>query len=73
MHNTGRLPAIKEGEIWWCAMGENIGVEINGKNEIAVLAQVRVFSVSRLYSKMGRVDETDLARIKEGFRSLYCR
>ena len=54
-------------------MGENIGVEINGKNEIAVLAQVRVFSVSRLYSKMGRVDETDLARIKEGFRSLYCR
>lgn len=115
LHNTGRLPAIKEGEIWWCAMGENIGVEINGKNdvfsrpvlvfkklsrfgfvgipltsqthegdwyikfrfqnknEIAVLAQVRVFSVSRLYSKMGRVDETDLARIKEGFRSLYCR
>ena len=43
------------------------------KKEIAVLAQVRVFSVSRLYSKMGRVDETDLARIKEGFRSLYCR
>ena len=43
LYNTGRVPAIKEGEIWWCAMGENIGVEINGKNEIAVLAQVHVF------------------------------
>ncbi len=22
-----------EGEIWWCALGENIGIESNGKNE----------------------------------------
>jgi mRNA interferase MazF len=22
---------FKEGDIWWCALGENIGVEINGK------------------------------------------
>lgn len=27
-----KLPAFKEGEIWWSAAGENIGVEINGKN-----------------------------------------
>ena len=33
-HSSGRIPAIKEGEIWWCAMGENVGVEINGKNEV---------------------------------------
>lgn len=33
-HNSGRIPAIKDGEIWWCAMGENIGVEINGKHEV---------------------------------------
>lgn len=32
-HGSGRSPVIKEGEIWWCAMGENVGVEINGKNE----------------------------------------
>lgn len=32
-HSSGRTPVIKEGEIWWCAMGENIGVEINGKHE----------------------------------------
>lgn len=24
---------FREGEIWWTAVGENIGVEINGKNE----------------------------------------
>lgn len=28
-HNSGRVPVIKDGEIWWCAMGENIEVEIN--------------------------------------------
>lgn len=32
-HESGRCPVIKEGEIWWCAMGENVGVEINGKHE----------------------------------------
>jgi mRNA interferase MazF len=25
---------IKEGEIWWCALGVNIGNEIDGKNEL---------------------------------------
>lgn len=24
---------FKEGEIWWCSVGENIGVEISGKSE----------------------------------------
>ena len=33
IHNSGRLPNIKEGEIWWCAIGENVGVEINGKSK----------------------------------------
>lgn len=32
LHNVNRLPDIKDGEIWWCAMSENVGVEINGKN-----------------------------------------
>lgn len=26
-------PLFNEGEIWWCAMGENIGTEISGKNK----------------------------------------
>lgn len=25
------LPFISEGELWWCSIGENIGVEISGK------------------------------------------
>jgi len=24
-------PFFKEGEIWWCYVGENVGVEVNGK------------------------------------------
>ena len=27
------IPVVKEGTIWWCSMGENVGVEINGKSE----------------------------------------
>ncbi len=34
LHVVGRLPAIKEGEIWWAALGENIGIEVNGKNTV---------------------------------------
>ena len=26
------LPPIKEGEVWWCAIGKNLGVEIDGKS-----------------------------------------
>lgn len=26
-------PLFKEGEIWWCYVGENIGIEANGKGE----------------------------------------
>ena len=31
LHFEGHLCAIKNGDIWWCGFGENIGVEINGK------------------------------------------
>ena len=33
VHTLGKIPTINEGEIWWCAMGRNVGVEINGKSE----------------------------------------
>lgn len=26
-------PLINEGEIWWAAVGKNVGIEINGKSE----------------------------------------
>ena len=34
IHNNESVPPLfKENEIWWCYIGENVGVEINGKNE----------------------------------------
>jgi mRNA interferase MazF len=33
IHDIGAIPPLlKDGEIWWCAFGENVGIEINGKN-----------------------------------------
>lgn len=32
LHNQEHQPPMfKEGEIWWCYLGENIGAEVNGK------------------------------------------
>lgn len=34
-HNTKtyKIPKIDNGEVWWLAVGENVGIEINGKSE----------------------------------------
>jgi mRNA interferase MazF len=35
IHNKKSVPLyFNEGEIWWCAVGENIGIEINGKGKL---------------------------------------
>ena len=31
IHRTGRKWEYREREVWWCAIGENVGSEINGK------------------------------------------
>ena len=104
---------INEGDIWWCAIGENVGIEINGKsdtfarpvlilkklshqgflgvpltsqkhdgswyahfifkdkNQYAALCQIRVFSTSRLYKKMGMVPKSDLQIVIDGLKKLY--
>ena len=31
LHNKATIRDIKEGDVYWCAVGENVGVEINGK------------------------------------------
>ena len=34
LHNKEHKPPLfKEGEVWWCYWGENVGIEINGKND----------------------------------------
>ena len=35
LHNTEHKPPhVSEGDIWWASIGENVGSEINGKNEL---------------------------------------
>ncbi len=51
-HTSGRIPVIKDGEIWWCAMGKNVGVEINGKNE-AFSRPVLIFKKLSRFGFMG--------------------
>lgn len=36
------IPLFKENEIWWCNVGKNIGIEINGKGNL-FLRPVLVF------------------------------
>lgn len=109
---TAKPPNFTEGDIWWCSVGENIGVEINGKSRlftrpvlvikkfnresfigvpltsqektgtwyvsithgfkasVALLNQVRCFSVKRLSTKLNTLDETDLYKVKSGLASL---
>lgn len=114
IHTTSTGPKLyKEGDIWWCALGENINIEMNGKGSMfsrpvlvykklsregfmciplstkikngswyvevsfqgkiisANIAQARVISVTRCYSKMGELDEKDFAKVKSGFLRLY--
>ena len=33
LHFNARMPRISEGEVWWCSLGENVGIEINGKSK----------------------------------------
>ena len=33
LHYLGQPIDIREGDVWWCAMGENIKTEINGKSD----------------------------------------
>ena len=32
LHSNKSNVKISEGEVWWCAIGENVGIEINGKS-----------------------------------------
>ena len=112
IHKGGAVTKFSEGQIWWAALGKNVGVEINGKGkdysrpvvifrklshlcfyaipltsqphsgswyvefnfrgkqEYAVLSQMRMMSVSRLYNRMGKLSNGDYKKIQSGFRKL---
>ena len=114
IHSKNSTPLFfNENEIWWCAIGENIGIEINGKgklfsrpvfvykklskngflgiplstqnkkgswyieisfknkNQTLNLSQIRIFSSSRMYEKIGSLDDNDVEKVKNGFLRLY--
>ena len=112
IHKSGSVTKFSEGQIWWAALGKNIGVEINGKHrdfsrpvvifkklshqcflaipltsqphsgtwytefafrgkqEYAVLSQIRMLSVSRLCNRMGKLSTGDFKKIRAGFGKL---
>jgi ABC-type oligopeptide transport system substrate-binding subunit len=33
LNTRKKFPKFKEGEIWWCSFGINVGIETDGKND----------------------------------------
>ena len=44
--------------------------EFKGRTEVAALHQIRMFSVKRLYEKIGEADDFDVALVQEGLLKL---
>ena len=55
---NSKPPYVNEGDVWWVSFGENVGSEISGKSD-------------RFYSKLGRLDDEDFSKVKNGFAKLY--
>jgi len=49
---THKPPFFREGELWWCHVGENVGNEINGKGE-RFTRPVYIFKKYDKYSLLG--------------------
>ena len=43
----------------------------NGKLQTAVLSDIKVMSIKRLYSRIGKIDDRDMLIIREAFMKLY--
>ena len=114
IHNSGLFRHVNEGDVVWVAVGENVGVEIDGKSdkysrpvvvlkkhgakcfsgiplttrthhigkqymhfvfqnreEVAGLSQVKLFDVSRVYSRKGELSKKDYTTIKERFLEYF--
>lgn len=46
---------------------------LHGRQNYAVLCQIRNYDARRLHKRMGKVDEADFKRISEGFNGLYVK
>ena len=52
LHILNGIREVHEREVWWCAVGENVGVEINGKSK-AFSRPVLVFKELSKYGFLG--------------------
>ncbi len=48
-----------------------VSCNLKGMEQIACLHQVRAIDYRRLYSKLGRLDDLEYKKVKEGFVRLY--
>lgn len=61
-HGKHIPPVFKEGQVWWCYTGENVGIEINGKSDLFT-RPIFIFKKYDRYSFLGLPLST---KIKEG-------
>lgn len=52
IHSASIFRNIKEGKVWWCSIGANVGVEIDGKQELFLRPVLILKKLSR-YGFMG--------------------
>jgi mRNA-degrading endonuclease toxin of MazEF toxin-antitoxin module len=63
LHENGeQAPFFSENEIWWCSIGENVGVEINGKSDLFS----RPVFIYRKLSRTGFMGVPMTTQIKDG-------
>ena len=62
MDECRKLPTINEGEVWWCGIGANVGVEISGKSK----RHSRPVLILKKLSKFGFMAIPLTSQLKEG-------
>ena len=50
LHNiTGKPPLVKERDLWWISLGENVGSEMNGKSRLFSRPGIVIKKLSRTF------------------------
>ncbi len=71
LHEAYVVRRIREGDIWWCALGENVGIEINGKSK-TFARPILVLRKLGKYSFMG-IPLTSKRHIGSWYAKFYFR
>ena len=76
LDKRARKPAVHEGEIWWASVGENVGVEINGKNAnfsrpVLILRKYNYYSFMAIPLTTKKHDDKRYILVEIGGRKSY--